>query len=712
MRYQEIKSLLENQELDEVRMGSSDLQKFLQTPLAQNMKAGFEAELIFSGGNESRDDYEPDYEPDYSADERVNDIDDIINFYQSGDMADLGSRQAQSVRETMLNSYFEWRDDQLMSNFVDKAEELIKDWIEGDDWDWDSKIEEYLRDEMDLSDREVEAAMTAGQMWSKKIESSKQQAEIRKKDKNFDNYINASDEITDQLDHRVEEAINDHNDDWESTYDNFVESANDDDDYDQTEWLREEGIRDASDVQNRYDLSGYDFIWPHYSDSNENSGNDAGEFNEDYAETLAASLEQDLGLSTTVSGGYHKTKRDTTTWIFEPDGSLTANHDTDMPVEIVSPPMPLPETIEILPKFFEWASENGAYANESTGFHMSVSLPDHASDNIDFTKLALFLGDEYVLQSFNRVANTYCKSAISKIKNSAKGADITTSFNQMRNHLSQLASNSLAKPSGFGKYTSINPKDKYIEFRSAGGMNYFEDMSKIQNTLLRYAYATTIASEPKLEREEYAKKLYKLLSAAMPEDQNIIQLFSQYSSGVMPVSTLKDYLKQVHYKREVEKNKSIDKKMWWNVTRGIHSIELVATGELEAKNKAALEWGIRDPRGMLTRSMIARPIRPYEEQPVSEPSGGFNTGPVDYVMRMRGGPDGLSGTGPALYRFSAASAREAIEKSREWAESQGQPRMNFWLQKADELPPELSNVSSQRRQSIPEVPIDVAQNFR
>jgi hypothetical protein len=79
MRYQEIKSLLENQELDEVRMGSSDLQKFLQTPLAQNMKAGFEAELIFSGGNESRDDYEPDYEPDYSADERVNNIDDIIN---------------------------------------------------------------------------------------------------------------------------------------------------------------------------------------------------------------------------------------------------------------------------------------------------------------------------------------------------------------------------------------------------------------------------------------------------------------------------------------------------------------------------------------------------------------------------------------------------------------------------------------------------------
>ena len=627
MRYQEIKSLLENQVLDEVRMGSSDLRKFLQTPLAQSMKAGFEAELIFRGGNESRDDYEPEYEYNYNADERVNDIDDIINFYQSGDFSDLGPRQAASIREQMTSEYLEWRDDKLMSDFIDRAEELIKDWIEGDDWDWDSKIEEYLRDEMDLSDREVEAAMTAGQMWSKKIESSKQQAEIRKKDKNFDNYINASDGITDQLDHRVEEAINDHNDDWESTYDNFVEAANDDDDYDQTDWLREEGIRDASDAQGRYDL-----IWPHMYDENE--GITDGEFNEDFAETLAATLEQDLGVTTTVSGGYHRTKRDDTTWIFEPDSSLSANQEVDMPVEIVSPPMPLPETIEILPKFFEWASENGAYANQSTGFHMSVSLPDHASDNIDFTKLALFLGDEYVLQSFNRVANTYCKSAISKIKSSAKGIDITTSFNQMRNHLSQLASNSLAKPSGFGKYTSINPKDNYIEFRSAGGMNYFEDMSKIQNTLLRYAYATTIAGNPKLEREEYAKKLYKLLADAMPDDKSIIQLFSQYSSGVMPVSTLKDYLKQVHFKREVEKNKYIDKKMWWNVTLGNHSMELVATGEPEAKNKAAIEWGIRDQRGM-----IARPIRirPYEEQVVSAPqrSQSIPEVPIDVAQNFR-----------------------------------------------------------------------------
>jgi hypothetical protein len=696
MRYQEIKSLLENQELDEVRMGSSDLQKFLKSPLAQSMKAGFESELIFSGGNESRDDYEPEYDYNYDADERVDNIDDIINFYQGGDFSDLGPRQSERIREEMLNEYLEWRDEQLMSDFIDKAEELIKDWIEGDDWDFDSKIEEYLRDEMELSDREVESALTAGQMWSRKIESSKQQAEIRKKNKNFDNYINASDGITDQLDHRVEEAINDHNDDWDSAYENFLDTANEESDYDETEWLRSQGINSAQDVEGRYDL-----IWPHMYDQNEGLSGD-GEFNKDYAESLASSLEQDLDVDTIVSSGYHSARRDDTTWIFEPDSSLTANQDEDMPVEIVSPPMPLPETIEMLPKFFKWAEDNGAYANESTGFHMSVSLPDHASDNIDFTKLALFLGDEYVLQSFDRAANTYCKSAISKIKSSAKGIDITASFNQMRNHLSQLASNSLAKPSGFGKYTSINPKEKYIEFRSAGGMNYFEDMSKIQNTLLRYAYATTIASNPKLEREEYAKKLYKLFADAMPEDQTIIQLFSQYSSGVMPVSTLKDYLKQVQFKREVEKNKYVDKKMWWNVTLGNHSMELVATGEPEAKNKAALEWGIRDQRGM-----IASPIRPYEEQPVSEPVRGNNASSQEYIMRRRAG---VVGAGNVAYRFSATDVRDAMEKARQWATSQGIPRQDFLLQRADDQ--ELANVTSQRSQSIPDVPIDVAQNFR
>jgi hypothetical protein len=753
MRYQEIKSLSENQELDEVRMGSSDLQKFLQTPLAQSMTSGFEAELIFEDGNESSndynyDDYEPDYQPDYNADERVDDIDDIISFFQSGDWATLEGSQAISLREEMLNDYREWRDEKLRDNFIDKSEELIKDWIEGDDWDWNSKIEEYLRDEMDLSDREVEAAMTAGHMWSPKIESSKQSAEIRKKDKNFDNYVNASDEINDQLDHRVEEAVNDHNDDWNSAYDNFVESANDDDDYNQTDWLRAHRIINASDVQSHYE----DLNWPHFNDDNEynvrSSGGD-GKYNMNYAKILAASFEKEFGVKTQVESGTRTNdeKRETPPgiWIFEADGSLntgkTVNDpvDEDMPIEIVSPrpntdgqPMHpnLPEIIEMLPKFFNWAKNNKAYANESTGLHMSIGLPNHVADNIDFTKLALFLGDEYVLESFNRSAEDYCISAISKIKDVSKTADITKLFEQMRNHLSQLASKSLAQPSGFGKYTSIHPKDKYIEFRSAGGMNYFKDIDKIKNTLLRYAYATAISSEPKLERNEYAKKLFRLLTNVNLEHErsdttfgppqtlyskrikvkqnintDIIALFSNYMAGNMPISALKSFLKQNQFKREVQKNKYIDKKMWWNVNLGNHSIELVATSEQEAKNKAALEWRIRDQRGM-----IARPIRPYEEQPVSEPSRGSNTGPVDYVIRQRAGNQ--SGQGPALYRFSAESARDAVEKARQWADSQGQPRLNFWLQKADELPPELSNVAPQRRQSIPEVPIDVAQNFR
>jgi hypothetical protein len=145
--------------------------------------------------------------------------------------------------------------------------------------------------------------------------------------------------------------------DYESALDEFRENY---DGADESDWLRDRGWRYMSDIENNFD-----FGWPYWT----RSGSDAeeGGFNPDVAKKLASSLSDALGVKTTVSGGYHGAKRDTSTWIFEPDGSLDSDDADNMPVEIVSPPMPLAQTLEILPKFFEWAEENGAYANSSTG---------------------------------------------------------------------------------------------------------------------------------------------------------------------------------------------------------------------------------------------------------------------------------------------------------------------------------------------------------
>jgi hypothetical protein len=76
--------------------------------------------------------------------------------------------------------------------------------------------------------------------------------------------------------------------------------------------------------------------------------------------------------------------------------------------------MPLSEGIDTLRVFLEWARDNDAYSNSTTGLHVGISISG-LQDKIDYLKLALLLGDEYVLERFDRQVNHYCSSAVNKI---------------------------------------------------------------------------------------------------------------------------------------------------------------------------------------------------------------------------------------------------------------------------------------------------------
>jgi hypothetical protein len=181
---------------------------------------------------------------------------------------------------------------------------------------------------------------------------------------------------------------------------------------------------------------------------------------------------------------------------------------------------------------------------------------------VDYLKLALFLGDEYILREFGRTASIYTVSALKRIrqrigvKEDRSGPDIAGAMELMRHNLIELAQKQLAISNhGFEKFTSINPKGgvdsrdphtrgekeqapKYIEFRSAGGTNYFEDIEKLQNTLMRYARAMSIAANPAAERREYYTKLYKLLTPK-GEATSGVELFTEYASGKINKQELK-----------------------------------------------------------------------------------------------------------------------------------------------------------------------------
>jgi hypothetical protein len=634
--------LVSEEELEEVAMSPSSLRAFANSPAAAGMQAGFEAELIFTGlGGAGESD--PDWEADYGYDPRPDTIEEIIDFFQSGDFAGLSNIGADRLRNDMTGQYMEWLDEKMMEDWAMDQDGAIRDMI--------------ANDEPDLSDEELED--------------------------------------------RVNTALSDQNSDYDSALDEYRDNWGGN--YDEGDWLRDAGIRTMSDAENEYGLD-----WPNFVDNNEGDSGE-GVFDEENAERLADDLAENLGVKTTVAGRYHSATRDATTWIFEPDSSLDPSDPDDMPVEIVSPPMPLQQALDVMPKFFAWAKENGAYANKTTGFHMSVSMPDHEGGALDYVKLALFLGDEYVLNQFGRAANTYAKSAISKIRDAAgkklqeDDTKADAVLKNMRSSLNQFAARALAQPSGFGKFTSINPKGNYIEFRSAGGSDYFEDIEKIQNTLMRYAQATNLAMDPAAEKPEYAKKLYKLLTKTETEqvtdprtgtkrtvakpsaDNDAISIFSRYVAGDLPKSALKSFIKQIQYGREVAKNPSTEK-IQWRVTHpnGRATVTLMASSAAEAIKLAKQEYNdTMNPDG----AYRAEPVVPAAQTPATDqlnapvpddPRGNF-------VLRRR---EGNEGVGPVLYRFSAGTTPDAIRAARRWAEARGIERRSVYLDSIESLSPE------------------------
>ncbi len=524
--------------LDEVRQASANLKQFADSPEAEGMFAGFEAELCFRDALEdlsNNDDFEP--EMDTSDDPSPDDIDDIISFFRNGEM---GRNALNRLRDELSESFLEWTDNEVDDAWsrADK-EDLVRTYILENDWDWDEKIEELLL-EAGHEQEEVDAAIQG-------------QLTLKKSSPEYQLFEEGRDLAEEALNEAAETSVEEEDRNYDAAQEEFSDEFRDD--VDQREWLRETGIYNMSEVPDHFAAD-----WPYWTEpSSENDVED------NFSETVARDIANDFyvefndyipKLSIHVSSGHGYGGNRGIDWIFEADSSLTPNRsDDDMVMEIISPKLPLSECLDIMPKFFKWAKRHNAYTNASTGFHMSVSVPSQDRTTTDYTKLALFLGDLYVLKEFNRLGNSYCESAIVKIKNRLKNGTIDPekSLDFMKQGLDRIASELIAPNAGFGKYTSINPKNNYIEFRSAGNEDYEENVEKLQNTLRRYAQAMYIASDPSRERKAYQKKLFNLLKPTEKVDPETAKKLASFSAGRLSAEDLDVWLGDLKRKLYVTK---------------------------------------------------------------------------------------------------------------------------------------------------------------
>jgi len=493
------KDLILEEILNEVNMSPTALRAAVAK--IPNAKAGLEFELIVTNLDEEDDDYDPyedfDSEPDYDQDERISTI------------------SWRNLERDVMNFF---AGDHNSRREVNRAIDLIKqaweDYLDGGLWDTyagdniqdfidkrygrDYKNQQELFSELDAIDPYEAFRKEYYQTWRDNIED----------DDNIDSYL--------------EQFL-------EDTYGNTAMSG-----------LASDG---------NLGLSWPNWTEPDYDNRRTRSTVDVGDFR------------RAVGIKTIKSGSYHGIAKPNDAYVIEPDSSLQPTRGKGGEgLEFVSPPLDIPTMIDQINKVKAWAKDGNAYTNDKTGLHMNISIPGYKLDKLDYVKLALFLGDKYILEKFGRLGNSYARSAFEQIASFIKQnpEKANKAVDAMRQNLNLVASKLIH--SGYtDKFTSINTKDNRVEFRSPGGNWLDMDTDEVVNTLLRVVYAMNIALDPEAERQEYQKKFAKLLTADKKDETDTIKYFTAFATGNMPRAALISYVKTAQSKRDFAKKAKADR---------------------------------------------------------------------------------------------------------------------------------------------------------
>ena len=672
--------VFKEQDLFEIKMTSKNLANLAKD--IKGARVGLEFEMIVPNVSNDEDN---DQEPDYEQDERVRDIDDAVNFFDDGDYN--VRNEISRLRERMESDYFDWQTEQIDERWnSDQGLEFFAEYLDREDPFDDEEAEEEARNELQAQYGDELAVEEFEKMLVALVNEKRQNYNQEQWDEQGRNYDRAQEEFSDEQR----------------------------DDVSESEWLSDQNIRFASDVESNYG----GVTWPYYTSSGDSEGDIKG---------VALDFMNAMGMDTVaVSNSYHGSyeKWNGNDWVrignnkpddaftIEPDGSLDGDNSSDTGLEFVSPPIPLEDIGTVMNKVQNWAGNYGAYTGDrnKTSIHTNISIPDYDLDKLDYLKAALLLGDEYVLREFDRIGNTYAAPAIEKIRQLVKQKPEKAQelLDKMKSQLNAEASK-LIHSGQTNKFTSINTKDNRVEFRSPGG-DYLsiiaDNPQKMVDTINRMVVTLDAAMDPNKYKEEYQKKLYKMLTGQQSgreaqtgakreikkDDKDLLNIFSRYAAGELPRAALKSFVRQAQLQRKVAAGKETGR-MWWNVKYNGQRIEVVASSKTEAKQVAAKEWGLT---GVINSTeMTAEPLRPYVEPTYNKPTGDVETDSLqrelglqapENVPTLNGRPSNPDGNwiivdtqdpSTPVYRYMASDNTDAFNVLRQWIAANPGREWNF-----------------------------------
>ena len=224
-----------------------------------------------------------------------------------------------------------------------------------------------------------------------------------------------------------------------------------------------------------------------------------------------------------VHGGYHSGRGlDNDFWRVENDSSIKPDSKKQSEAEIVSPVYNSPrQMLAEMKKLFEFFDKSDVETNSTTGLHVTMSwFSDETTTGTNKLKMAVLLGDQYLLQQFQRLGNTYTKSQMATLKKVAELVKNDNNTGQDWDNLETFFKNNIS----MDKMSSINFKNltntmghELIEFRIAGNRDYEKDFKKVIKAVTRYAAVMQAGHNDDLYNQDYIKAVVKLFTTSPRE---------------------------------------------------------------------------------------------------------------------------------------------------------------------------------------------------
>ena len=224
------------------------------------------------------------------------------------------------------------------------------------------------------------------------------------------------------------------------------------------------------------------------------------------ADELAPWINSSSSVKEYVSGDYHSTGGDDR-WRIERDGSIyVSDSSEETGAEIISPVFDTPnQMLSEMFSLFDYFDTYDVFTNSTTGLHVTMDYPTSTTE-LNKLKVALLLGDRYILKLFNRENNDYTKSQFSRLQAAAQHIDNPNNLKEVE----RILNSAISKDKYYAAHFKTR-QDGLVEFRVIGGADYERKREEIKKTVARYAITMLAGHDPNFLQKEYVAMLSKLV---------------------------------------------------------------------------------------------------------------------------------------------------------------------------------------------------------